>query len=329
MITQVFESLVCYLRAPAARSADEFRDEIEDEIAFHVAERSREFMAEGMSEPEAKTAALRKFGDAPRIASECHKAAVGGLVLWHRLHLMLTAALAVVLTALVLTSHSPNSGRGDFAATLPSGVASLLDNDWTGDIRGQILDDRGQPLDEARVLISVKTWPDQSYFQRAYAVTTDSRGTFTIDNVHPVDEQFEVQVAAVKQGYALVSSYHSAPAGMLKPLVLQLPSASGFILHVESEQGVTLGGVDVLPHGRTDTAGTEHVLYFDSAQSLARRTDFDGCAEFSYFQPGDKANVLLRAASGEWEPHDFIVPKPGEVVTLRIPLKPEHHLKDS
>ena len=67
-----------YLHTPAARSAEEFGDAIQQEIAFHIAERAQAYQADGMSEEDAARAALERFGDASRVAAECHRAAVGG-----------------------------------------------------------------------------------------------------------------------------------------------------------------------------------------------------------------------------------------------------------
>ncbi len=320
MIRRVLKAFIGYLRTPVAQSAEEFGDAIEEEIAFHVEARTREYIKNGMPEKDASRAALKRFGDTSQVAAECHAAAIGGLILWHRLHLTMTATLAVALGWLWFASAQTIEDQPELASPLPPGIASMLDNDWTGDVTGQILDEQGRPIEEAHVLVVVKTWPDQSYFQRAYAGVSDRHGKFVIQDVHPVNERYEVQIAAVAKGRALKSSYHSATAGTLEPVVLELPPSSGFAVQVESEQGVKLTDVEVLPHGRVEASGTEHFVYFDSAQSLVSRTDDDGRAELPYFQPGDTANFLLRASKGEWKSHDVKVPAVGEIVTIRISL---------
>ena len=45
--------------------------EVSEEIDFHLAGRTRELMEEGLSEDEARTAALEEFGDVERFRSEC------------------------------------------------------------------------------------------------------------------------------------------------------------------------------------------------------------------------------------------------------------------
>ena len=318
MIGPMLRALRDYLRTPAARSAEQLGDAIEEEIAFHIAARAQELMDRGLPEAEAYCAARQKFGDPSRVAAECHEAALGGLIVWHRLHLAVTASLAAVVGWLCLTlfrtdGHAPSS-------PLPPGIASMLAHDWTGDVAGQIRDEAGRPLQDAQVLVVVKTWPDHSYFQRAYLAVTTRDGRFLIQDVHPLNERYEVQVAAVANGRVLKSSYHSAAAGELDPVVMELAPSSGLAVQVESEQGTRLPDVEVLPQRRIEAGGTEHLVYFDSAQSLVRRTDDRGRAELPYFRSGDTANFLVRTAQGEWKSHAVKVPDAGEVVTIRTAL---------
>lgn len=329
MIYRVLRGLFGYLRAPAARSAEAFGDAIEEEIAFHIDARTREYIAKGMPEEEAKRAAVQQFGNPARIAVECHAGAIGGLILWHRLHLTLTAILVLAVGWLWWTSAGTRAANRMLSLQVPPGIASMLDNDWTGDVTGQIVDDRGQPIENAHVLVVVKTWPDQSYFQRAYTGISDQTGKFVIPDVHPLDERYEVQIAAVADGRALTSSYHSCEKGSLEPVVLKLSPSSGFAVQVESDSGVKLTDVEVLPRGRVAANGTEHIIYFDSAQCLVRKTDDHGRADLPYFQAGDTANFQLRTAKGKWKSHDVKVPAVGEIVKIRVSLAAEDRSKES
>ena len=327
MSVTAIKTLLQYLHTPAARSAEEFGDAIQQEIAFHIAERAQSYQAEGMSAEAATRAAHQKFGDASRVAAECHRAAVGGVALWHRMHLALTAMLAVAVGALWFTLLSHR--EVPLASKLPPGIATMLNHDWTGDIAGQILNDRTQPIADADVLVVVKTWPDESYFQRAYAAVSDADGRFLISDVHPVNERYEVQIAVVADNQVLKSSYHSRSSGTLEPIKFELAPSSGFALQVETEDGSALARVEVLPRGRIETSGTEHLVYFDSAQLLMRRTDRNGRVELPYYRPGDTANVLLRTPQGSWVSRDVIVPPAGQVATLRTSLSNQENPEES
>lgn len=315
MIAYMFRSFLQYLRAPVTRSADDFADAIEEEIAFHVAQRTQEHLAQGMPEPDARSAALTQFGDPSRVAAECHAAAIGVPLVWHRLHLSLTCLL-LILSGFVAVSWWTSQQPKPVA--LPPGIASILRHDWTGDIRGQALDEQGHPLRDAQILVVVKAWPDQSYFQRAYYAKTKSDGRFLIQDVYPIDEPYEVQLAAVAPDRVLKSSYYNRSVGALDPVVLSLPPSSAFAVQIESEQGTKLPDIEVLPRGRIEPDGTLHSVYFDSAQPLLKRTDREGRVDLSHFQPGDTASVLVRVANGEWQSREILVPDEGRVVAIRV-----------
>lgn len=274
-------------------------------------------MASGMSEQDARRKAFERFGNASRYAAQCHLATVRGLATWHRLHLAMTIGLVAAVGWLWYRSTGPSSGSLMELAELPPGIASMLDNDWTGDVRGRLVDERGKPIASAHVLVVVKTWPDQSYFQRAYTAASGPDGRFVIENVHPTDERYEVQIAAVADNRVLKSSYHQLTSGSLQPLEIELPASSGFGLKVESEQGGVLSGVEVLPHGRVEADGDEHIVYFDSAQPIIRITNAAGRVELPYFRTGDTATVMLRVPNGEWESREVIVPANGRDATVR------------
>jgi hypothetical protein len=175
------------------------------------------------------------------------------------------------------------------------------------------------------VLAVVKTWPDESYFQRAYAAVTDDRGQFLIENVHPVNARYAVQIAVIAEHRVLQSTYTLRPGGEFDPVRFELPPSVDFALQVESSRGDSLAGVEILPHGRLAADGSEHHVYFDSAQPLIRRTDEQGRVRLPYFQPGETATVLLRTQNSEWQPRDIVVPRSGDVARIRASLDELNH----
>jgi hypothetical protein len=328
MVGRFLSSLYRYLRAPAARTAEQLGDEIQEELAFHLAQRTSEYVAGGMSEADARRKALERFGGASRYAVECHLAAVGELATWHRLHLAATIALAAVVGVLWFKA-TPHAGIPAQIAQLPPGIATMLDNDWTGDVRGRIIDDQGQPIHGAHVLVVVKTWPDQSYFQRAYTRLTGPDGQFLVEDVHPINERYAVQVAAIADNRVLKSSYRQHSRGAMESLEFELQASSAFRLKIEDEHGDTMSGVEVLPHGRVAAGGEEHIVYFDSAQPIIRVTDAHGRVDLPYFDPGDTATIMLRVPNGEWESRDLLVPADGQDATVRASSHTERRFKES
>jgi hypothetical protein len=227
--------------------------------------------------------------------------------------------LIVAIGATLIIARQLVNDTSRFAAALPPGIASMLDNDWTGNVTGRIVDEAGQPIVGAYALVVVKTWPDESYFQRAYSVKSDSNGRFTIRHVYPLNEKYQVQVAAVADNHELKSVYHSKSGGDLEWIMIKLPRSIPFVLRVESERGDPLENVEALLHGRTDLQGNNHVVYFDSAQSLMKRTNADGKVELPFFQPEDDGVVMLKTLGNEWQTYEFHVPSEGNIATIRIP----------
>lgn len=317
MWQQLFRTLLNYIRTPALLSKNATRSDIEDELSFHIAERTREYMAAGMTEHEAHQAACHRFGNPAHYVRECEQGATGGLTVCHRVHLMVTVALIIALTTLLLTRPTHTLHRGASIALMPPGIESLLHHDWTGDITGQVLDQNGQPIADADILVVVKTWPNGSYFQRAYHARPTASGTFLIENVHPLNDRYAVLITAVAGQRELRSSYTVCEGGFFNRTVFTLPPAGGLTLQVATHEGRAIEGVEVLPHARLDAAGDEHLVYFDSAQPVVQRTNKAGRADLPYFQPGDLATLLLRFPRGDWETREFTVPAAGEVAVVR------------
>lgn len=329
MIANWLRSLKVYLGGPAARTADDLGDAIEREIAFHLAERQAEYVDRGMSIDEAEQAAVTRFGNPSRIAEECHAASTGGLALWHRAHLTMTILLATTVIALVYEA-CVRDRAGEFLSQLPPGIATMLDDDWTGDLSGRIRDGNGNPIGNAHVLAVVKAWPDGSYFQRAYSAMTNAAGDFLIENIHPVDARYAVQIAVVADERVLKSTYITRDGGTLDPVCFDLPASTGFALVVESAEGSGVADAEILLQSRIESDGTEHSLYFDSAQAIVRHTDSQGRIQLPHFLPGETACFLLRTAGGDWQPHEVVVPHDGDFARIRTLLTvPPNHQKES
>jgi hypothetical protein len=328
-VPRAIRSFLEYLRMPVARSAAQFGDEIEQEIAFHIAERAQEYITQGMSEDAAHRAARARFGDPARVAAECHVAAIGIPVLWHRVHLALTAVLMIVASGFWWTSTRSATDPRLLADSLPRSIASFLGHDWSGDITGTVLDDQGNPIRDAQILVVVKTWPDGSYFQRPYETRSDANGRFLIENVYPVNELYELQITALASTGALQSSYFENCRGELDPLAIELTRSVGFAVQIESQEGTLLSSIEVLPTMRLDTNGTEHSVYFDNAKSLMKRTDSSGRVVFPYFDRGDLATVLIRSSGGKWHSHDLFVPATSDVVKIRVSVNDKNEIEES
>lgn len=298
MIRQWLSDAVRYIRNPSGVSEEASRS-IREEIKFHLAESARERMGDGAAPTEACQGAVEHFGDVEMAVRGCHEVAATGHARWHRMHLAATAALLAAVAAV-----------GSLAWSL-SGEPPVGD----GDITGRVVDEQSRPIANAHVLAVVKTWPQQAFRQQPYVAMTKSDGTFEIENVYPLDEKYEVQIAVVADGKLLESSYVDLRDGRLEPLDFRLTATEPFTLRFESHGGQALAGVEVFPFERIPSDGARHMVYFCSGGPVVKRTDSRGRVSLPYFSPGDSAAIYMRTPGGEWKTHLFqVAPGEGDVV---------------
>lgn len=312
MISKLCHTVWRYIVTPVGKASEELTSEIHEEIAFHLDQRARDFERQGLERSEAEAAAVAKFGDVSKIAFECQSTATASISWLHRVHLVVTTVLALFVLILFLERIWDS---GSSLASLPPGIAGMLDNDWSGNVRGKVLSDDGSPIVGARLMISVKTWPDGSFCQRAYAAITNEEGSFLIDNVRPSDEDCEVQVTAVAPDREMRSSYRVFKAGQADSIDFQLSKSTKFTLQLLDGDGNPMTHVHVLPHERVDVKGQHHLVYVDSGTPIVGTTDQHGRIELPYFQAGDAFTVLVQS-HGEWLPFEATVPIQGEVASI-------------
>jgi hypothetical protein len=300
MIRQWLSDAVRYIRNPSGVSEAASRS-IREEIEFHLAESARERIGAGAAPTEACQGAVEHFGDVEAVVRGCHEVAATGHARWHRLHLTATAVLLAAVAAI-----------GGLAWSL-SGEPPVGE----GDITGRVVDEQSNPIANAHVLAVVKTWPQQAFHQQPYVAVTKSEGTFEIENVYPLDEKYEVQIAVVADGKLLESSYVDLRDGRLEPLDFRLTATDALTLRFESRDGQPLAGVEVFPFERIPSDGARHMVYFCSGGPVIKRSDGRGRVSMPYFSPGDSATIYMRMPGGEWKTHLFqVVHDEGDVVVV-------------
>jgi hypothetical protein len=287
---------------------DETARSIQEDIEFHLGESLRDGVADGLSVEDARRQTLAQFGNVGDAFRDCTDAAAEGRVRCHRFHLALTAALLVAVGAL----GSLALMRGD------RDVIGAADVGLGGDIEGRVVDDQSQPIEAAHVLAVVKTWPPGGFRQQAYTAATRSDGSFAISDVLPGEAEYEVQIAVVANGRVLESSYVDRQRGPLKRAEFRLAPSAPMAVRFEKPDGQPVSGVEVFPFKRADRGGTDHSVYFCSAEPVMRRSDATGEVSLPYFSPGDNATVYLRPPGGEWDTRQFAVPEDRRMVVITM-----------
>ncbi len=300
-MTELLQTIRQYIRTPAAQLDQLASDRIQQEIAFHVGERTLDLMSDGMPPDEARLAALKRFGDVDQVVQQCRQETQGGLALLHRIHLAVTALLAVSVAGLfaffLIDRQSHRS-----VATLPAAITSLIDNDWSGDVAGDVQDSHGNPIAGATVIVSVKAWPDESFNMRSYRTTTGQQGRFTLSGVTPQRDYYEVNVVALMDGWEMQSQYVTqTTGGQRAPLRFTLEPATRCLVHFKDESGRPLSGVQVRLKDRIASSGEEHFLYPGGARHVTLVSDDAGRISAPWFKTGDRVALGCRYRQEDWQ----------------------------
>lgn len=309
MLTRYAVAVWNYVRNPAAGLSSAANRSLRDEIEFHLQESMRDHVERGRSPQEAHQAAGREFGSVEATIRDCHTVDARSQVVCHRLHLLLTAGLliAVGFLAAARTSSAPESPPADAVVTTE-----------TGDIVGQVVDQDSQPIENAHILAVVKTWPPNGYRQQAFMTTTGHGGRFSIDDVYSLDEHYEVQIAAVADGRLLQSQYiANQSGGNLDAVAFRLGPTATFQMQIRDAAGAPIEGVEAFPYKRVGAGAQDHIVYFQSADPIIRRSDADGLVPLPYFHSGERATIYLRVPGADWETREIIVPSEGGVLVLQ------------
>ncbi len=131
-----------------------------------------------------------------------------------------------------------------------------------------------------------------------------------------------MQVAVVKQGYALTSWYQVTPAGVARPTEpLHLPMAEGvpMTVVVHDAAGAPVPHAQVVPTARQASDGQEYAVYFQASGPIQFDADAAGRVALGCFERGDKATIYVRLPGHDWEQHVVDIPRGGDEIILVIP----------
>ena len=302
MIRRWLAELRDYIRSPRG-IPDRVSESIRDEIVFHITESAAREIEAGAPIENAHFAAIDKFGDVTGVVRECATDAADVHSRWHRRHLAATAVLLVGVVA--------GSVWAVRAMNAPPWIGD-------GDVTGRVVDDAGEPIADAHVLAVVKTWPKLAFRQLAYTAVTDADGRYRIDDVYPLDEKYEVQLAVIADQRLLQSAYVDLQSGPLTPIDFKLRATTPMVVRFESTNGQPIAGVEVFPSERVDASGERHTIYFCSGAPIIARSDEAGRVSLPYFSPGDRVAFYVREPFGEWRTEELTVDSAGEIV-VRVP----------
>ena len=309
-------------------------DEVGDELMFHFRKLVDEKLAEGLAFDAAWEQAEAQFGPMRRYDYECRNGQLAQCLKWRA-----SAALAILaIVGIAGWSVFGSRWRGAegevrllrehvellrqeqerrSTAAVSGGPAPRIAGGF--DLTGTVHDDQERPLEQATVLIIRKTWPGGGYRQEAFAATTNDEGRFSFPEFVPADDQYGIQVAVLKEGFAFQSAYQlkdRKPIERPDPIALRLQRASQVTLVVRDGRGQPMANVGVVPSARTPPGGKNEFIYFQGSEQVQKMTDAEGRVNLNYFLNGDQAQVYLRLPGDEWDRREFAVSGDNPVVDL-------------
>ncbi len=314
MFRHWFRTLISYLRLPLIAHADRELHDLREEIEFHLSSSATDHHSEGMDPRQSQQTALEQFGDVKAVVEDCCDVSLSRHLFWHRLHQLLTLGLVVAMAWLIWI-YFPSENQPPSISTQLA-ASGYLESETTGDIKGTVVAEDGQPLSDTHILAVVKTWPPHGFRQNSFTAVTRPDGTFLIENVYPPGQEYEVQIAAIADAHLLKSAYISMRTGTLEPLHFQLTKSAAMVLHFESNAGTPLAGVSAFPFERTDQSGQEHCIYFCSAQPVVRQSNQEGNLSMPHFLPGEQVTVYIQFPGDEWQTRELTVPTDNQAVIL-------------
>lgn len=316
-------------RSPGAQGGD-----VNDELMFHFRGLVNDRLAEGLPFEAAWERAEQQFGSVRRYDNECRSLDAAQRLKW--LPLALLASLAVVAWVWWSAVELPGRRLGSELHLLRQEVQALREvqlvrSERTSaatappqapvpvDLAGAVEGADGSPLTEATILVILKTWPGGRYRQEAFTATTDADGRFQLPRLLPMDGQYAVLVAALKDGFAFKSTYQlkqGQPVSQPDPIVLKLEPASHVTVVLRDAHGQPIADALVAPSERKSRQGEDHLIYFQGSEPARRTTDAQGRVRLDCFLAGDQAEIYVQLPGDNWNSRRFQVSGDDSVVEL-------------
>jgi len=331
------------------RSSDVVDGEIDDELDFHIACRVQELVASGMDPQAAEEEARRLFGNRDRIHRECRSIARRrGLWLIAILAMGLMASILTIgwlvnrlqlaekrnqaMQALLVALPPATGANGAVGASLVAAEKPAPSNEKPAagakpapvkeepgkgnrDLIGRITDHAGNPVPDANVLLTFKSWPGGKYTQKAFRQKSDKEGAFRFEKLYSLRMQNAFLVTILAEGHAMQSQYVLCKESVaVKRLEFKLTPAIEKTILVQGADGQPLAGVSVWPGSRKPKRGSEDFLIYDqSGTDAGYKTGDDGKVAMSIFDEGDTVELRIRLESAV-EPIRLVVDRSPEQI---------------
>jgi Carboxypeptidase regulatory-like domain len=287
------------------RNREAIRADLHDEFEFHIQSLASELVEQGWTAEDARQEAERKFGCRARIERECQSIQRGAWG-WVSRFLMVGVVVSIVCigsltyslialktqnellrSKLRLVDAVANSNPNTTAEPIRPPIASLQEK---LSLTGKVVDEKGNPIPNAKIILIHKSWPNQTYRQEGDDSETDENGGFEFPDLYATSSQNAFLVSVFADGFEMKSEYVTVKAKKKVSLFeFKLKAAKPITFTFLNEEGAPLAETDVALLGRK--AGTkEFMIYEQSAEAAKMTTDANGKLKVNYLRTGDIAS---------------------------------------
>lgn len=300
------------------RSMAAIQNEILSEIDFHIDTLTDELVGQGWAPDDAKLEAEKRFGNRTKISEHCRSIQTGpmiwltraslvgllcaGLVIGWLTYLLLhlrtqneILAMTLELTTRSMTQASPLAVMANPEANVPSSAPMIATSqqNQTETLKGKITDAEGNPLENAKVVLIHKSWPNRKFQMENDVTKTDKDGNYVFEDLYSSGGMNEFLVTVFAEAYEMQSEYVSIKAKKkAKSIDFKLKAAKTITFQVIGEDKKPLADTDVSLMKRK-TGKKEYMLYPISVSDAKMTTDSEGKIRISFLNENDLAGFVV------------------------------------
>ncbi len=173
-------------------------------------------------------------------------------------------------------------------------------SDAGNSIIGQVKDQEGNAIADAKVLLIFKSWPNSRFQMQNFNLETDDQGNFSFQPSFKEGENCEFLITVIADGYLLTGDYVENPEGkLLEPLQFELEKAIEKSFKLVDSTGDAIADTQFYVSSRKpkDQPDSSILVYGVSARHVMVSTDREGLARLDHFADGDLIQLTVTSGS--------------------------------
>ncbi len=341
---KINELLISWFSFPDQRSASEIEYEIDEELQFHLELSIEEKIKQGIPKETAEKEAIEQFGSVNQYSNECRLVDLGDRIMINRFLAAGVIGLSLLVGYLVFETQQMKNSQMTLLDKLSkqqenfeeiqkdqkllltniSSQQEVLDKltPEKKTLSGSVSTTDGTPLDNVKILLILKTWPNNRYRQQNFHVVSNDKGIFEFDKLIPSNDRYAINITALKDGYVFKSVYQyieHRDSESIKPIKFKLNKSNKFTLQFLDSSGTPINGVKVTPSGRGSKTGEEHLIYFQGSNPIRLTSDVKGEVTLNCFAKGDGARLNLQIPGIKTKGIIFQIPETENRKIIKFP----------